>query len=413
MSKPSTKLPIQVKIAAPPPHRVQLPESGNPGMVGGRWIARAVTFTLALFTLLLAGSVLTAALVKLKVTVDGVGLLQPAEVWPVRSEETGVMREVLVRMGDTVRAGQAIARMDTLQLAAELDQLQSRRRVLELDLRLARSAEPLEVRTVAERGAEADAELVRAHAALRQRLVEHGFEPDVARFRQTYQVGSNVAVDEGLATVMKAEAAARTARIDGERLGLRSIEQGRQQEQLAELDVQIATTRQRLSHLSLYAPAAGIVLTDGLERVPGRVLQGGETLMEIGADDDWRAELLVAERDVSRIRVGDEVQVELRAFGRVNAPEIRGQVLTVGAEPAPGATQADNRMFPVMVRLDAADLQAVGLDRLRRGYTANAKVVTRSERLIVLVWEYLLQRLERRREERMPAPVQGEAEKSP
>lgn len=390
---------MSATITAPPARKVLLPEVGTPGMVGGRWIARAVGFTLGLVALLLTAATVASVMIRMKVTVDGTGVLQPARVWSVRGEETGVVRHVLVRMGDTVRAGQAIARLDTVQLSAELDQLRSRRRVVELDLRLARTSVPLEARAVAERSAEADAERVRANAALRQRLVEHGYPPDVEAVRRTYRVGTNVAVDGALAAVLTAEAAARAARIEGERLGLKSIEQSRQQEMMAEIDIQIATLQDRLSRRTLHAPASGIVLTDGLERLPGRVLQEGETLVEIGEDDDWRAELLVAERDVSRIRVGDEVQVELRAFGRVNAPEIRGRVLTVGAEPAPGAAEGENRMFPVMVRLERGDLEAVGLERLRRGYTATAKVVTRSERLIDLVWEYLLRRAERERED--------------
>jgi len=402
---------MSATMTAPPARKFLLPEVGTPGMVGGRWIARAVTLTLGLFTLLLTAATLAAVMIRMKVTVDGPGVLQPAQVWSVRSEETGGVRDVLVRMGDTVRAGQPIARLDAAQLSSDLDQLRSRRRVLELDLRLARSSVPLEARSVAERSAEADAELVRANAALRQRLVEHGFEPDIEAVRRTYRVGTNVAVDQALAAVMTVEAAARTARIEAERLGLRSIEQSRQQEQLAEIDVQIATLRQRLSQLTLHAPADGIVLTDGLERLAGQVLQEGETLLEIGGDDDWRAALLVAERDVSRIRVGDEVQVELRAFGRVNAPEIRGRVLTVGAEPTPDASLAGSRMFPVMVRLDRDDLEAVGVERLRRGYTANAKIVTRSERLIDLIWEYLLRRTERRREDPVQAPAQSGVEK--
>lgn len=400
---------MSATISGPPARKVLLPEAGNPGMVGGRWIARAVSLTLGLFALLLAGATVAAVMIRMKVTVDGSGVLQPAQVWSVRSEETGVVRDVLVRMGDTVRARQVIARLDTVQLSSELNQLRSRRRVLELDLRLARTSVPLEARSVAERSAEVDAELVRANAALRQRLVEHGFEPDVEAVRRTYRVGTNVAVDEALAAVMTAEAAARTARIEAERLGLKSIEQSRQQELMAEIDVQIATIEQRLSQLTLYAPAAGIVLTDGLERLSGKVLQEGETLLEIGGDDDWRVALLVQELNVSRLRVGDDVQVELRAFGRVNAPEIRGKVLTVGAEPAPDASQAGNRMFPVTVRLDRGDLEAVGLERLRRGYTANARIVTRSERLIDLIWEYLLRRTERKPED----PAQAPAEKSP
>ncbi|HEU4883747.1 MAG TPA: HlyD family secretion protein, partial [Longimicrobium sp.] len=145
-----------------------------------------------------------------------------------------------------------------------------------------------------------------------------------------------------------------------------------------------------------HAPAAGIVLTDGLERLSGTMLQEGTTVLEIAAEGGWRAVLLVPEREVSRIRVGDETLVELRAFGRVDAPEIRGTVLTVGAEAAAGG-QPGSRMFPVTVRLDPEDLQAVGIERLRRGYTAQAKIVTRSERMITLMWEYLLQRMERKR----------------
>ncbi|HEX6040395.1 HlyD family efflux transporter periplasmic adaptor subunit, partial [Longimicrobium sp.] len=170
--------------------------------------------------------------------------------------------------------------------------------------------------------------------------------------------------------------------------------QGRQMEQLAEIDVQIATLEQRISRLTLHAPGAGIVLTDGLERLPGTMLPEGGTVMEIGEEGGWRAVLLVAERDVSRIRVGDETLVELRAFGRANAPEIRGRVLTVGAEPAASGPLSDGRVFPVVVRLDPGDLRAVGVERLRRGYTAQAKIVTRSERIITLIWEYLLQRTE-------------------
>lgn len=387
-------MPSTMRPPVPQP-KLLLPEV-SPRVVGGQWVSRAVSLTLIIFTTLFVGATVAASLIRLKVTVDGTGALQPAGIWSVRAEEPGVVRDVLVRMGDTVRAHQPIARLDSLQLVSELDQLRSRRRVLELELRLARNSVPLEVRSVAEKRAEAGAALVRANATLRQRLVEHGFEPDVDKVRRTYQLGTNVAIDAALADVLAAEAASRTAHIDGDRLGLKNIEQSRQQEQLSEIDFQIATLEQRISRLTLHAPAAGIVLTDGLERLSGTMLQEGTTVLEIAAEGGWRAVLLVPEREVSRIRVGDETLVELRAFGRVDAPEIRGTVLTVGAEAAAGG-QPGSRMFPVTVRLNPEDLQAVGIERLRRGYTAQAKIVTRSERMITLMWEYLLQRVERKR----------------
>lgn len=376
-----------------PSAKFVLPEVSRPEMVGGRWVSRAVSLSLGIFALLLGGFTLAASRIELKVTVDGMGMLQPTKIWSIRSRETGVVRDVLVRMGDSVRAGQPIAHLDTVQLASSLEQLRARRRALEHDLRLAQTAVPLDARAAQERRAEADAELVRTHALLRQRLVEYGFNPDVEEVRRSYRVGTHIAIDQALANLMTAEGAARNARIELDRLGLKTIEQGRQQEELAELDSQIAAIEQRVSHLTLHAPAAGIVLTDGLERLPGKVLQEGETLLEISEEDDWRAALLVAERDVSRIRVGDAAQVELKAFGRANSPEIRGNVLTVGAEPAAEA-QAGNRMFPVLVRLSREDLEAVGLERLRRGYTVQAKIVTRDERMLTLIWEYLLRRSE-------------------
>jgi multidrug resistance efflux pump len=380
-----------------PPAKFVLPETSNPAMVGGRWVSRAVSLSLGMFALLLGGFTLAASQIELKVTVDGTGMLQPTGIWAIRSQETGVVRDVLVRMGDSVRAGQAIAHLDTVQLASTLAQLRSRRRALEHDLRLARTAVPLDARAAQERRAEADAELVRTRAVLRQRMVEHGFGEDVDAVRRSYRLGTHIAIDQALASLMTAEAAARNARIELDRLGLKTMEHGRHQEQLGEFDSQIAAIEQRIAHLTLHAPAAGVVLTDGLERLPGTVLREGETLMEISEDDDWTAKLLVAERDVSRIRVGDAAQVELKAFGRVNSPEIRGKVLTVGAEPT-AELQAGNRMFPVLVRLSREDLEAVGLERLRRGYTAEAKIVTRNERMITLMWEYLLRRSEEIRE---------------
>jgi HlyD family secretion protein len=395
------------RMSTPPASaKFELPEVSNPQMVGGRWISRAVSLSLGIFVVLVGGFMLAASQIKLKVTVDGMGMLQPTEIWSIRSEEPGVVRDVLVRMGDSVRAGQAIAHLDTVQLASSLEQLRSRRRALEHDLRLARMAMPLDARAVQERRAEADAELVRTRALLRQRLVEAGFNADVEEVRRSYRLGTHIAIDQALAALMTAEAAARNARIELDRLSLKTIEQGRQQEQLGELDSQIAAIEQRVSHLTLHAPAAGIVLTDGLERLPGKVLQEGETLLEISGQDDWRAALLVAERDVSRIRVGDAAQVELKAFGQVNAPEIRGNVLSVGAEPAAEA-QAGNRMFPVLVRLSREDLEAVGLERLRRGYTAQAKIVTRDERLITLIWEYLARRSEGFRDRNKQQVEQG------
>src|SRR6476619_7209312 len=49
------------------------------------------------------------------------GALQPVNQSTVRSKVSGELRQVMVREGETVRAGQAIARFDTADLEARLN----------------------------------------------------------------------------------------------------------------------------------------------------------------------------------------------------------------------------------------------------------------------------------------------------
>ena len=82
--------------------------------------------------LLLAGTVLAWAIVgRLPVRIQGRGvLLRPESLVPVQSRSSGPVEQILTREGDCVQAGQAMARVEQVQLRLALDE--GRRRVEQL-----------------------------------------------------------------------------------------------------------------------------------------------------------------------------------------------------------------------------------------------------------------------------------------
>jgi len=345
---------------------------------------------------LFVAALATSFFVRLDVAVDGMGALQPARVWQIRSDEAEVVREILVAEGDSVYAGQVLARLDTLTLATNLAELESERRSLALGLNSTRSRLALDGSSVTEQRAQVEARLIRARAVLRERMLDLGLGSDPDSLMSVYSVGTLVGIDLVLADVLERESELRSLEIEKERLGASSIELEQQEEQLRRLDRQLEEVRHRLGQLTLRAPADGVVLTHDLDQVPGRLTREGEVVLELAERREWRAMLLVQERNVYRVRVGDRVQIELQAFDRTRRPDIRGKVVAVGAEPIRAGS---NQGFPVEVGLDVDDVSAAGPDRLRRGYTVRASIITRSERLLTLAWDYLLERVDRLRRE--------------
>src|SRR6185436_16776971 len=95
---------------------LRLPELPHEGQPGASFVRRAVGFTLLTIAGLAVLGVLVGSLVKMDVTVKAAGILEPRRIYPVRSMAGGAVRDVLVQTGDTVRAGQVLVRLDTVEL---------------------------------------------------------------------------------------------------------------------------------------------------------------------------------------------------------------------------------------------------------------------------------------------------------
>src|SRR6185295_4675031 len=138
---------------------LRLPELPHEGQPGASFVRRAVGFTLLTIAGLATAGILVASLVKMDVTVKAAGVLEPIRIYPVRTMEGGAVRDVLVKTGDTVHAGQVLVRLDTVALTSALAQLEAQYRAADIDRRRSASADPLEREQNRERAAQSRARL--------------------------------------------------------------------------------------------------------------------------------------------------------------------------------------------------------------------------------------------------------------
>jgi multidrug resistance efflux pump len=386
---------------------LRLPELPHEGQPGASFVRRAVGLTLLTIATLTGAGTLVACLVKMDVTVKAAGVLEPIRIYPVRAMEGGAVRDVLVQTGDTVHAGQVLVRLDTVELTSALAQLEAQYRAADIDRRRSATADPLQREQSAERSAQSRSRLSTALATLRQRMIEYDLGTNVDSLLAAYVPGRHVAIDQAVGDVKSAQAEIRLSGAEGGLQALSRFDREKLGTQMDQLAAQIAAARERLSRLTVRAPTDGVVLTEQMERLPGAFVREGEQIVELADLNDWRVLLSVSERDVHKIELGDSVKVDLLAFDESEREQLRGSVAYVAPEPLSsqsGATVGGSAApsplpaggaggYRVIAALDRPQLERMGITRFRRGYTVQGYVVTRSGRIITLLWNYLTEKL--------------------
>ena len=146
---------------------------------------------------------------------------------------------------------------------------------------------------------------------------------------------------------------------------------------------------------SLRSPIAGVIRTENVDRLIGRSVRAGDTLIEVADVTAWRVRLAVSERNVHRVEVGDSVRVEILPLRSERKKLLPGTVHRVGVTAVDTSAGDDTQsvsggaMYHVDVHLDSTALQALGPGRLRDGYSVQADIVTRRDRALSVVWSYL------------------------
>lgn len=162
----------------------------------------------------------------------------------------------------------------------------------------------------------------------------------------------------GALAVAERTAAAAAARGDAAAERMQRARAGGLASELAVIDQEIAAGVVR-------APAGGVVLTPRPEELVGARPDAGDRVLVLGRTDTLELELGVRQRDIERVRVGQEVRLRVDALPQRT---FRGWVRSIAALPVedPGGEV----VFPVRAEVPNPD----GV--LRPGMGAHAKVLT-------------------------------------
>lgn len=287
-------------------------------------------------------------------TVTASGEIVATRYADIGSSVMGKVVSLPVREGDRVKAGQVLARIDSVpsqsdatSASEQVNALMSEERAVGDQITAARS----DLNAALARERDVTQQLTRATALFQQGLAPAA-ERDAAK----------AAVDAAAAQVASARAAIDRA-TQTQAAASRRVAQARAQQRRAD---------DTLAKTSIVSPIDGIVsrlrVREGEMVVVGIQNQPGTTLMTISNLTEIDAEVKVAEADVLRLAVGQPASVTLEAVpGRTFA----GKVVEIGASalPVTGAGAAA-REFKVVVRLDQPDAG------LRPGLTCDTEIVT-------------------------------------
>jgi HlyD family secretion protein/adhesin transport system membrane fusion protein len=403
--------------------------------VGSPRLSRAVVAASAVLLLLFG---LWAAFTRMpEIAVAQGAVATDMPVAPVQHLEGGQVEAVLVTEGAQVAQGQPLLRFASAIARTELDQLRAREASLRFQSARLRAflarTQPAEedgsfaalaadqkaelearLRTIDDRqevlrqqleqrradrativvqltGLQRQVVLHKNELRLRERLLEQGLTTRLAVLDSRRAYLSATAETERLAATAEAadravaEAEARLAEADSAARDDAGRDVSRVHLELAELNEALSRAFERVSRLTVLAPATGVV--KGLAvRSHGAVVPPGAVLMEIvPSDAGLLVEARISPRDIGFLHLGQSVVVKVQAFDYARYGTLEGTLAQISATTTP-----DDRGEPWYAGRIALAAEHVGhnpaVNRLKPGMTVQADIVTGGKTLL----QYLL-----------------------
>ncbi|MBB4267069.1 HlyD family type I secretion periplasmic adaptor subunit [Roseospira visakhapatnamensis] len=370
----------------------------------------------------------------------------------VQHLEGGIVEEILVREGDTVRRGDVLVRLEPTQamasaavvtnqfethqalearliaerdgrdtivfpedlrvtasvnaevraiLDAQRQQFEERRKSVEgqisiLEKRVDQNREEIEGLEVQRTSKRRQLEIFKDELVGLRELFEQGHAPRtriLAMQREMARLEGEIGADT--ASIARAQQAIGEAELQM----IQTHQQFREDVvgQLREVQTQLSELRERstvatdiLSRTDIRAPREGIVQNLMVHTIGG-VVRPGETLMEIVPEEDRLIiEAQVSPRDVDNVSPGMETEVRFSAFTSRNLPIIDGSLVQVSPDRIVDEHNPNNVYYEARVEVSDEELAKLGTLKLRAGMPAEVMIKT-GERTVL---NYFLKPLE-------------------
>jgi multidrug resistance efflux pump len=344
---------------------------------------RLISVIVTLIVMILIVGLFVLVFGRMDKTIEAPGTVAPARSEHVKPRIDGVVRDVLVREGDTVKAGDTLAvlRADEIELAVDRSKRARDQERTNL-LQLREAYENLEL------SASFEAQWAFANVYQAKRRAESARE----KYERAEELYANnlISVEERDDKRLEHELAQSyyTSLADRIEMMKRQYEAqiAEQENTVALAEREYVLAREKLERTFIVTPVSGVVLTPGVEGLVGTRVSTGASIMEVGDLAVMNFIARVREADIPHVREGQVARIFINAFPHRHYKVFHGEV--VASSPRPEITGA-GVVFETTVRIDDPWVR-VGSSTvaLKPGLSGKVKVVVKHKvRLIEIVFK--------------------------
>lgn len=305
---------------------------------------------------------------KTDLRVSGEFVILPVHNAEVRTTVSGIIDKVYCDEGDAVDEGAPIVRLSDRDVQAELEKIKAQTAEKEAKLRLlkagARREEITLARTLVQKGEE------------RLKYARKDLEMDRELFARDIIAAKKLSQSEGDVVVREKELQEANDRLRILLAGNRKEEIDATEAEVSSLQTQDRFLSEQLRRLTILSPISGTITTHKLREKLGQNLAKGELVAEVHELKNVEAEIMVSEKEIGDVGIGQRVVLKARAFPQL---DFEGTVISI----APTATKRDEpgseRTILVVTKLENPSML------LKTGMSGNGKIYCSERRMIEII----------------------------
>ncbi len=304
------------------------------------------------------------------------GELQPLGAErPVKAPFAGVIKDIVVKEGQKVIAGDTLLKFDA-------DVSRKRKETLETQIKLEKKRFEEESRAVKARIRGVVARLKGFNRSLTtESSIYENILPlaEIGAMQMTEVLRQRNKVEQLDSEVQQAG-----ADLDEVEAQLNKLEQESLRE-ISDLERQLVEVEDTITKEKLSAPVSGIVF-GMVPSSAGYAASAGETLVKVVPGGEIEAKIYITNKDVGFMKPGMKAQIRVDAFPYTQFGSITGALKSVGTLPLEPDQQNPMPRFPAYVKIDKEYLEKDGEKyNISAGQSVQVNLILRDKRVISLL----------------------------